>query len=134
MSTSSVHHALRSDHRVVLIEAPAGAGKTHQAVAATLDLGQSLPSGTEVLMLAHTNAAVQEFRSRAAGTGARARAMTLTSFTIELLSPYAAALGLPTPFTSDGPEAVPFRRLAPCFLDSCDAHPLSQHRSRLITQ
>jgi hypothetical protein len=121
MTLAGARQALRSDATMVLIEAPAGCGKTYQAVEAAVDLADGLPAGQEVLLLAHTNAAVQEFRRRARARRARVRAMTLDAFALELVAPYAASLGLPTPLRM-GQGGVPFAVLAPKLgelLDRC---------------
>jgi AAA domain/UvrD-like helicase C-terminal domain len=116
MSLAAVRHALRSDHRNVLVEAPAGCGKTFEAAELAAELGVQLPDGAEVLLLAHTNAAVQEFTRRIRGTGARVRATTIDAFCVDLLTPYSVPLGLPTPFRRSvglGAGRMPFEDLAP---------------------
>lgn len=116
MPLEEVRRALRSAERNVLVEAPAGCGKTFQAAELAADLANDLAPGAEVLLLAHTNAAVQEFVRRTRASGARVRATTIDAFCLDLLTPYAARLNLPTPlrravgFAEGG---VPFRELAP---------------------
>ena len=113
MAVEDVRRALRSDARVVAIEAPAGCGKTYEAAAAAADLAKDLREGRELLLLAHTNAAVGEFRRRVRERKVRVRASTLDAFALELITPYAAALGLPSPVApGDGHGQVPFRELA----------------------
>lgn len=109
-----MREALRSAAWLVAVEAPAGCGKTHEAAEAAADLAEGLPMGRELLLLAHTNAAVSEFRRRLRQRRARVRASTLDAFALELITHYAAPLGLPWPIIpGDGPGQVPFRGLAP---------------------
>jgi DNA helicase-2/ATP-dependent DNA helicase PcrA len=104
---------LRSEGPVVVVEAPAGCGKTYEAVSCALDLASTLDEGQEVLLLAHTNAAVGEFRRRSRAAGARIRAATLDAFAVELIGPYATELGLRAPLVcGNGPGETPFRQLA----------------------
>ena len=114
MALEDVRRALRSDDRNVLIEAPAGCGKTFEAARLAAEASSGLPSGAEVLVLAHTNAAVQEVIRRTRG-GARVRVSTLDGFCLEILSHYAPRLGLPTPLSNavGAPNGVPFNDLAP---------------------
>jgi superfamily II DNA or RNA helicase len=58
LKIEDVRDTLRSDNGVVVVEAPAGCGKTHQAADAAVDLAATINAGQEVLLLAHTNAAV----------------------------------------------------------------------------
>src|SRR6185369_67507 len=60
-------------------------------------VGRGLPEGAHILVLAHTNAAVQEFTRRVRNAGARVRSMTIDSFCVDLLEPYASRLALPSP-------------------------------------
>lgn len=64
MGLSDVRAALRSDAPLIIVEAPAGCGKTFEAVACAIDLAVGLCDQQEVLLLAHTNAAVAEFKRR----------------------------------------------------------------------
>lgn len=114
MGTEEVRRAIRSDLRRVAVEAPAGCGKTHEAASGAIDLARELPQDREALLLAHTNAAVGEFRRRIRKSGAQVRASTLDAFALELVAPYAEPLGLPAPvIPGDGPGQVPFHDLAP---------------------
>jgi hypothetical protein len=120
MSLSAIRHVLRSNERNVIIEAPAGCGKTYEAAKLAIDVGVQLKIGTEVLLLAHTNAAVQEFARRIDGTGARVHATTIDAFCLNLLSPYANRIGLPSPlrrFVGTGEGRIPFEELAPRIAD-----------------
>jgi superfamily I DNA/RNA helicase len=120
MTLAVVRAALRSDERNVLIEAPAGCGKTFEAADLAVELGIEVAEGAEVLLLAHTNAAVQEFLRRVRNTNSRVRATTVDSFCLELLTPYAVPLGLPSPLRRSvglGAGRVGFEQLAPNALD-----------------
>jgi AAA domain len=115
---SDVRVALRSDAPLVVVEAPAGCGKTFEAVASAIDLADCLRDHQEVLLLAHTNAAVAEFKRRARREGARVHATTLDAFALGLVAPYARALGLPSPLTpGTGAGEVAFDQLAPKALE-----------------
>ena len=75
-----------------------------------------MTDGARVLVLAHTNAAVQEFLRRIRNTGARVRATTIDAFCLDLLDPYAGPLGLPSPLRRNvgiGVNRIPFAGLAP---------------------
>jgi hypothetical protein len=114
MGLSDVRTALRSDAPLVVVEAPAGCGKTFEAVACAIDLATTLRDHQEVLLLAHTNAAVAEFKRRVRRERARVHATTLDAFALRLVAPYAQALGLPSPLTpGTGTGEVPFDQLAP---------------------
>lgn len=93
-----IRSLLRSDACRIIIEAPAGCGKTYEAVSLACDLGIEVPDAS-VLLLTHTNAAKGEFARRAASAkGAnRVRISTIDSFLLDLCTPYAAALKLPFP-------------------------------------
>lgn len=118
MGLSEARAALRSDAPQVVVEAPAGCGKTYEAVACAIDLAAALKDHQEVLLLAHTNVAVSEFKRRARSAGARVHATTLDAFALGLVAPYAAALDLPSPLIpGDGNGQVPFHLLAPKALE-----------------
>lgn len=114
----------------MLVEAPAGTGKTFEAVGLALDTAADLPEGREILLLTHTNAAAAEFGRRVkAGTRPRVRTMTLDAFATEVLTPYAAALGLaaplrPGPLGSKVPGTTDFARLAPTVVELFDRSPV----------
>lgn len=97
MTIERVRAALRSDTRTVIVEAPAGCGKTFEAARLATDLVPTLPVGREILLLAHTNAAVQEFARRTHGVRRAVRVATIDAFCLQLLEFYAAAIDLPVP-------------------------------------
>jgi hypothetical protein len=110
--------ALRSGVPLLAVEAPAGCGKTYEAVSCAIDLAAQLPPHQEVLLLAHTNVAVAEFKRRSRRERARVHATTLDAFALALVSPYAAALGFASPLLpGNGAGEVPFHDLAPKALE-----------------
>jgi hypothetical protein len=80
---------------LLLIEAPAGYGKTHEAVRAAQKIAPTLPFGRKVLFLTHTNAARETFNRRLRGGAAVMK--TIHSLAAELVELYATPLGLPRP-------------------------------------
>lgn len=134
MGLTSAQQALRSSEPSVVIEAPAGCGKTYEAVSAAVDLARNLSGDQEVLLLAHTNAAVQVFRSRVRGLKAPVHATTLDAFALEQVTPYASQLGLPNPLRVDGPDRVEFSELAPKLCELFDRVPATAKALRAITQ
>jgi DNA helicase-2/ATP-dependent DNA helicase PcrA len=95
MSDASVAAALRSDHALVVVEAPAGCGKTYQAadyahwLAAQPDVGQAL-------ILTHTHAACDVFRARTAAVHRRVHITTIDGLVAQVAGAYHLALGLPS--------------------------------------
>src|SRR5581483_12178783 len=59
VSDDSVHAALRSDAKLVVVEAPAGCGKTHQGADYARDVAAT--SNHRPLILTHTHAACSVF-------------------------------------------------------------------------
>lgn len=113
--TAAVRQLLRSDARRVLVEAPAGCGKTHEAASLAMDTVDQLSNGQKILLLAHTNAAKEEFTRRTKSARERIEVSTIDSFAARTLGPYASAFGLPTPLERNiglRGEGVPFRDLA----------------------
>lgn len=117
MTEGELMDLLLSDEPQVTIEAPAGCGKTYQAASAAIQVSKTLGRGQEVLLLAHTNGAVQEFRDRVAAAKARVRSVTLDSFALELIRPYADALGLDSPIRPGTPNGPTFAQLTPSLLN-----------------
>jgi hypothetical protein len=112
------------DEPVVVVEAAAGCGKTHEAVTAAVALGETLSSGREVLLLTHTNAARSVFESRIATGRAKVRMQTIDSLALEVVQRYAPHLGLQQPVVPDAvhcghPSFDEVKRLAAKVL--CDA-------------
>ena len=79
----------------LLIEAPAGHGKTYQAVAAARRLSEGLERGQSVLLLSHTNAAANEFSGRPGSS--QTVVQTFDSLACGLVERYASHLGIHLP-------------------------------------
>lgn len=94
MSDESVRAALRSDHPLVVVEAPAGCGKTHQAAEYARDLAVAEPR-RRLLILTHTHAACSEFSERIKGLGSRVDIRTIDSLIVNIASAYHRGLDLP---------------------------------------
>ena len=94
MSDDSVRAALRSDLPLVVVEAPAGCGKTHQGA----DYARELVTAgrrSRPLILTHTHAACSMFADRTKGSGERIEIRTIDSVIAHIASAYHAGLGLP---------------------------------------
>lgn len=94
MSDDRVREALRSDEPLVVIEAPAGCGKTYQAASYALELA-SRPSAPRTLVLTHTHAACSVLRERTSRAGSRVEIRTIDSLIVRVASAYHQGLGLP---------------------------------------
>ncbi len=95
MSDASVAEALRSSARRVVVEAPAGTGKTFQAASYARHATADLHKGQKVLILAHTHAACGVFSSRTADLGGRLQIGTIDSLVATIAKVYHLALDLP---------------------------------------
>lgn len=95
MSDASVAEALRSNAHRVVVEAPAGTGKTHQAADYARQAAVDLCKGQRVLILAHTHAACDVFSSRTADLGDRLKIGTIDSLVAMIAKVYHRALDLP---------------------------------------
>lgn len=94
MSDGSVATALRSPARLVVIEAPAGCGKTYQGAEYARDVASKIEGG-RVLILTHTHAACNVFASKTSGAGGRVDIRTIDSLIAQIAGAYHLALGLP---------------------------------------
>ncbi|MCP4589326.1 MAG: ATP-dependent helicase [bacterium] len=94
MNDYLVAAALRSDAPLVLVEAPAGCGKTFQAAQYAKDLLPKLSPG-RLLILTHTNAACDVFKDRTIGFGNRVEIRTIDSLITQIATAYHRALDLP---------------------------------------
>lgn len=93
MSDTSVHHALRSDAKLVVVEAPGGCGKTYQGAAYARDVADNIHPG-RLLILTHTHAACSVFHSRTRDLGSHVEIRTIDSLVSELTDAYHQGLGL----------------------------------------
>lgn len=94
MSDDSVRYALRSDLPLVVVEAPAGCGKTYQGADYARELAQAGGPGRP-LILTHTHAACSVFSDRTKGTRAKIEIRTIDSVIAHIASAYHAGLGIP---------------------------------------
>lgn len=93
MSDASVRAALRSDEQLVVIEAPAGCGKTHQGAEYASEIARA--NDRRLLILTHTHAACSVFADRTRGSGSRVEIRTIDSLISQLAGAYHLGLGLP---------------------------------------
>ena len=94
MNDFEIAQLLRSDAPIVLIEAPAGCGKTHQAASYLADMASILEVG-HVLVLTHTHAACSVIAKRSHEYRNKIEIRTLDSLTHQIASAYRLSLGLP---------------------------------------
>jgi DNA helicase-2/ATP-dependent DNA helicase PcrA len=91
----SLRDRVAGDEPILLIEAPAGHGKTEEGVVAAQRAAQCLPHGREILFLTHTNSARETFNRRLGRSAAVMK--TIHSLAAEIVELYATPLGLPRP-------------------------------------
>jgi DNA helicase-2/ATP-dependent DNA helicase PcrA len=94
MSDASVGAALRSAARLVVIEAPAGCGKTFQGAKYAADISGAVGRG-RVLVLTHTHAACDVFASATCGAQGTIEIRTIDSLISQIATAYHQALELP---------------------------------------
>jgi len=94
MSEDSAATALRSNARLVVIEAPAGCGKTHQGAKYAGDVAPLIGRG-RVLILTHTHAACDVFASRTSNLRSRVDIRTIDTLIVQIATAYHSALQLP---------------------------------------
>lgn len=92
MSDESVRQALRSDAGLVVIEAPAGCGKTHQGADYVGEVARG--SRERILILTHTHAACSVFAARTRGIGSHVEIRTIDSLIAEIATAYASGIGV----------------------------------------
>jgi DNA helicase-2/ATP-dependent DNA helicase PcrA len=85
---------LRSNERLVLIEAPAGCGKTYQGAAYAKDIASAIGHG-RLLILAHTHAACGVFAARTKNAGTNVEIKTIAGLIAQIAAAYHQPLGLP---------------------------------------
>jgi DNA helicase-2/ATP-dependent DNA helicase PcrA len=94
VSEDSVRAAIRSDAPLVVVEAPAGCGKTYQGADYAREIAVAAGS-SRLLVLTHTHAACSVFSNRTKGAGARTEIRTIDSVIAHIASAYHVGLGLP---------------------------------------
>lgn len=94
MSDKSVRQALRSDAPLVVVESPAGCGKTHQGAQYAREIGED-PDGSGLLVLTHTHAARSVFEDRTRACGHRVEIRTIDGLITEIAAAYHSGLDLP---------------------------------------
>lgn len=94
MSDASVAAALRSSAPLVVVEAPAGCGKTFQGADYAREIAGKIGDG-RVLILTHTHAACDVFASKTRGIGGRVDIRTIDSLIGQIAATYHRPLGLP---------------------------------------
>ncbi|MHB1095621.1 MAG: ATP-binding domain-containing protein [Gemmatimonadaceae bacterium] len=94
MSDEDVRAALRSDHGFVVVEAPAGCGKTHQGADYARELVENIQYGRP-LILTHTHAAGSVFAERTKGTGRQVEIRTIDGIIANIAAAYHVGLGVP---------------------------------------
>ncbi len=94
MTDEDVFSLLCSDQGLVVIEAPAGCGKTYQGARYASEVARTLSAG-RVLILTHTHAARSVFADRTKRESNRVEIRTIDSFLTEIAAMYHRALDLP---------------------------------------
>jgi DNA helicase-2/ATP-dependent DNA helicase PcrA len=94
VSDASVHAALRSDSPLVVVEAPAGCGKTTSGADYAREAALN-GIGSRLLILTHTHAACSVFAERTRGVGSGVEIRTIDSIIAHIASAYHIGLGLP---------------------------------------
>lgn len=94
MSDASVHAALRSNSPLVVVEAPAGCGKTTSGADYARETALA-GKGSRPLILTHTHAACSVFASRTKGVGSGVEIRTIDSIIAHIAAAYHVGLGLP---------------------------------------
>ncbi len=94
MTDEEIAALLRSDTSIVVIEAPAGCGKTHQAASYAADVAASLKSA-RLLVLTHTHAACSVIAERTQEYHDKVDIRTLDGLINQIATAYRLSLGLP---------------------------------------
>ncbi len=94
MTDEEVDDLLRSDAPIVVIEAPAGCGKTHQAASYAADAAASLKT-SRLLVLTHTHAACSVIAERTQEYHDKIDIRTLDSLVNRIATAYRLSLDLP---------------------------------------
>lgn len=124
MSDESVRSALRSQAQLVVIEAPAGCGKTHQGADYASELTTTGAPGLP-LIVTHTHAACSVFAERTKTSSSRVDIRTIDSVVGQIAAAYHVGLGLPADIAAwvrqnrDGHQ-----KLAICVAKLLKSHPM----------
>jgi AAA domain/UvrD-like helicase C-terminal domain len=94
MSDESVAALLDSDEPLVVVEAPAGCGKTYQGAHYAKRVASTLAYG-RVLILTHTHAACAAFAVTTTQVSRKVEIRTIDSLIVNIASAYHLSLGLP---------------------------------------
>jgi len=94
MSDERVAALLDSDTPLVVIEAPAGCGKTYQGAAYAARAASTLETG-RVLILTHTHAACAAFATATRATHRKVEIRTIDSLIVQIATAYNKSLALP---------------------------------------
>ncbi len=94
MSDNKIAALLRSDASIVLIEAPAGCGKTFQAASYAADISSLIKRG-KILVLTHTHAACSVIAAATNQVRSHVEIQTLDSFINQIAKAYRIPLNLP---------------------------------------
>jgi hypothetical protein len=94
MTDEDVASLLDSDAPLVVVEAPAGCGKTYQGAHYALRAASELSTG-RVLILTHTHAACSAFAQATRTVHRKVEIRTLDSLIVQLAAAYHKSLGLP---------------------------------------
>jgi DNA helicase-2/ATP-dependent DNA helicase PcrA len=94
MSDASVSAALRSQDPFVVVEAPAGCGKTYQGAEYARQIATAA-SSQRLLILTHTHAACSVFAERTKGIGSHVEIRTIDSLIAQIAGAYHRGLNLP---------------------------------------
>ena len=94
MSDASVEAALRSDVPLVVVEAPAGCGKTRQGADYAREMARARTNGRP-LVVTHTHAARSVFAERTADVYSQVEIKTIDAVIAQIASVYHSGLGLP---------------------------------------
>jgi len=92
VSDDSVRQALRSNAGLVVVEAPAGCGKTHQGAEYAVEVAEN--NRERVLILTHTHAACSVFGERTRGIGSHVEIRTIDSLVAQIATAYHAGIGV----------------------------------------
>ena len=123
MSDDSVGTALRSPEKLVVIEAPAGSGKTYQGAEYVREVAGRLDRG-RVLVLTHTHAACDVFAARTRGQP-KVEIRTIDALTCAIAGAYHKAIGLPADAASWArSNANGYQKVAEKVADLVEATPL----------